>query len=120
MKAAEAVSSIAARESSRAAQDWDLGTRLSSLNSTVVDQRKQLDTLLLKIDRMDVTLAKVADWTVAAPGRGRGTRAGVDPVSAFIDRTRSDLPPVPTYLTESEAQDAGVAIPAGPTGREPR
>jgi hypothetical protein len=115
MKAAQAVSRIAESASTRSSKDWNMAMRLEEQSRTLDSIRLLTQDLLGKSDRMDVTLAKVAEWTVMAPGRKRLPQQ--DPVDRFLDRARSALPVVPLYPEEGES---GVARVVGPTGREPR
>ena len=113
LKAAQAVSRIAESASTRSSKDWNLATRQENLLRDVESLRQKIGELLEKADRMDVTLAKVAEWTVMAPGRKRISHQ--DPVDGFVSRTRSALPSVPLY---PEPDEASLAIPSGPIGRE--
>ena len=113
MKSSEAVSRIAAEAASRAARDWRLAEQMSQLETDSRRTETVLATLVAVSDRMDVTLAKVAEWTVMAPGRKRISHQ--DPVDGFVSRTRSALPSVPLY---PEPDEASLAIPSGPIGRE--
>jgi hypothetical protein len=112
LKAASAVSAIAQQAATRSAQDWTLGQKLKEVSLRLEENQKRLDRLTSISDRMDVTLAKVAEWTVMAPGRKR--IAHQDPVDVFVARTHSALPSVPLY---PEPEEAGLATPAGPTER---
>jgi hypothetical protein len=111
-KASAAVSRIAERTASRGAQDWTLAQRLEALTVETAGLQKQLENLNVTSDRMDVTLAKVAEWTVMAPGRKR--LQPQSPVDQFIARASSALPSVPLFPEEDEAQ---LARPASPTER---
>jgi hypothetical protein len=114
LKAAEAVSAVSARESSRSSQDWELALKIQQVSAGIGQLEKNLQELVCQTDRMDITLAKVAEWTVIQPGRRKiQTR---DPVDLFVARTHSELPRVPTYLDPEEAQ---VARPAAPSERGP-
>jgi hypothetical protein len=112
LKAAEAVSAIAQSAATRAAQDWTLGQRLEKLERMEQQTKSALSSLVAVSDRMDVTLAKVAEWTVMAPGRKRLQHQS--PVDLFVDRTRSALPTVPSF---DGPEEMGVATLAGPTER---
>jgi hypothetical protein len=114
MKAAQAVSRIAESASSRSSKDWNMAMRLESQSRSLGMLRARVADLLEKSDRMDVTLAKVAEWTVMAPGRKRIQPQS--PVDLFVDRTRSALPSVPLF---PEAEESGLATLAGPTERGP-
>ena len=115
LKAAQAVSRIAESASTRSSKDWNLATRQENLLRDVESLRQKIGELLEKADRMDVTLAKVAEWTVMAPGRKRIQPQ--DPVDHFIARSHSALPSVPLF---PDPEDSGLATLVGPTGREPR
>jgi hypothetical protein len=114
LKAASAVSAIAERAATRSAQDWTLGQRIAKLETLHKQTESVLSSLVAVSDRMDVTLAKVAEWTVMAPGRKRIQPQ--DPVDRFIARSHSALPTVPLY---PEPEEGGVARLAGPTERGP-
>jgi hypothetical protein len=113
LKAASAVSAIAQQAATRSAQDWTLAQKITSTNTVLAETVKSLDRLTTICDRMDVTLAKVAEWTVMAPGRKR-IHAQQDPVDAFISRSQSLLPSVPLY---PEAEEGGLARPAASSER---
>jgi hypothetical protein len=91
-----------------------LGQRLEKLEQMESQTKTALSSLLAVSDRMDLTLAKVAEWTVMAPGRKRITPQ--DPVDRFIARSHSALPSVPLY---PEPEDSGLATLVGPTERGP-
>jgi hypothetical protein len=114
LKAAAAVAEIAQQTATRSAQDWTLGQRLEKLEQMESQTKTALSSLLAVSDRMDLTLAKVAEWTVMAPGRKRITPQ--DPVDRFIARSHSALPSVPLY---PEPEDSGLATLVGPTERGP-
>ncbi len=114
MKAAAAVSRIAESASTRSSKDWNLATRQETSQRVVESLHQKVTELLEKTDRMDLTLAKVAEWTIMAPGRKRIQHQ--DPVDRFVDRTRSALPSVQLFLDPEEEQ---VARLVGPTERGP-
>jgi hypothetical protein len=112
LKAASAVSAIAQQAATRSAQDWTLGQRMARLETASQKIESILSTVVSVSDRMDVTLARVAEWTVMAPGRKR--LHPQDPVDRFVERTRSALPTVPLF---DGPEESGVATLAGPTER---
>lgn len=114
MKAATAVSRIAENASTRSSKDWNLATRQETSQRVVESLHQKVTELLEKTDRMDLTLAKVAEWTVMAPGRKRIQPQ--DPVDRFIARSHSALPSVPLF---PDPEDSGLATLAGPSERGP-
>lgn len=69
-KAAESVSAIAAGAASRSAQDWHLAAKVQEAVETCRSLKSEQEKLLATADRMDLTIGKIAEWTVLNKGRG--------------------------------------------------
>lgn len=69
-KAAASVSALAEAAASRSAKDWLLSTKTQEALEVSRSLLSQMEKLLAVLDRIDVTVGKIADWTVLTKGRG--------------------------------------------------